>query len=471
MIFCRINLAYARTIRPTVLAMKKRSPNILLINPWIYDFAAHDLWSKPLGLLMLGGFLRAHGYQLRVLDCLDIYDPRLQEVEGMKPATRRGFGTGKFYRTKVSKPAALEQFERPYYRFGITAEIFQERLLDGPKPDVVLVTSTMTYWYPGVLESTRLVKKHFSDVPIVLGGIYATLCREHAISNSGADQVLSGPGETQILQLLEKLTGQSSAKPPHTSEVNALPWPAFDLLPDPQYVCTLTSRGCPFRCPYCASDLLFPGFVRRDPIEVVDELEHWHEKYSIVNVAFYDDALLLDASEHILALLAEARRRKLPLQFHTPNAVHISGLSTEVCEALSVSGFKTLRLGLETSDDERQLQLGGKVKPGAFATAMDNLTRAGFQAGRIGVYLLCGLPGQDPAEVAQSIRMVRDHGARPYLAEYSPIPGTRFWEEALRCSPFDLANEPLYHNNSILPCQSEHFGLEELQELKQLCRV
>jgi len=448
----------------------RKAPNILLINPWVYDFAAHDLWSKPLGLLLLGGLLRAHGYQLRLLDCLDIHDPRLKEVTGMKPATRRAFGTGKFYRTEVAKPDALEKFERPYYRFGVTPEIFNDRLLDGPKPDVVLVTSTMTYWYPGVLESIQLVKEHFSDVPVVLGGIYATLCHEHATSNSGADHVLSGPGETQILQLLEKLTGHSSKTALYSFELNSLPWPAFDLLPDPQYVCTLTSRGCPFSCPYCASDLLFPKFVRRDPIEVVDELEHWHEEYSISNVAFYDDALLLDPGKHILVLLEEIRRRELPLKFHTPNGVHISYLSEEVCEDLFISGFKTLRLGLETADDDRQNQLGAKVKPGAFSAAMENLTRAGFQADQIGVYLLCGLPGQKSAEVAESIRMVRQHGARPYLAEYSPIPGTPLWSEALKCSPFDLVNEPLNHNNSILPCRSEHFGLEELQQLKQLCR-
>jgi radical SAM superfamily enzyme YgiQ (UPF0313 family) len=450
--------------------MNKKPPNILLINPWVYDFAAHDLWSKPLGLLLLGGLLRVHGYNLRLVDCLDIHEPRLKEVAGMKPATRRGFGTGKFYRTEVAKPNGLEQFERPYYRFGITAEIFQDRLLDGPKPDVVLVTSTMTYWYPGVLESIRLVKKHFSDVPVVLGGIYATLCHEHAVRRSGADHVLSGPGENRILHLLEKLTGHSSKKPSHTVEVNTLPWPAFDLLPHLQYVCILTSRGCPFHCPYCASDLLFPKFVRRDPIEVVDELEHWHQKYSNVNVAFYDDALLLDPGKHILVLLNEVRRRGLPLQFHTPNGVHVSGLTEEVCESLFLSGFKTLRLGLETTDHQRQHQLGDKVKPGAFSTAMENLTRAGFQADQIGIYLLCGLPGQELVEVAESIRMVRDLGARPYLAEYSPIPGTPLWSEALRSSPFDLVNEPLYHNNSILPCRSEQFGLEELQQLKRLCR-
>ena len=140
-------------------------------------------------------------------------------------------------------------------------------------------------------------------------------------------------------------------------------------------------------------------------------------------------------------------------------------------KSLFLSGFKTLRLGLETTDQQRQHQLGDKVKPGAFSTAMENLTRAGFQADQIGIYLLCGLPGQELVEVAESIRMVRDLGARPYLAEYSPIPGTPLWSEALRSSPFDLVNEPLYHNNSILPCRSERFGLEELQQLKQLCKA
>jgi radical SAM superfamily enzyme YgiQ (UPF0313 family) len=450
--------------------MGKKIPNILLINPWIYDFAAHDLWSKPLGLFLLAGLLRAHGYRLRLIDCLDVHDPRLKEVEGFKPATRRSFGTGKFYRIQVAKPALLEQTGREYYRFGITPEIFQERLLSGSKPDVVLVTSTLTYWYPGVQESIRLVKKHFPQVPVVLGGIYATLCESHAGQNSGADHILPGPGETRIVQLLDRLLDRSSQETSRPLPSAGLPWPAFDLLDRLDYICALTSRGCPFNCPYCASPALYPEFVRREPSQVVDELEHWHEMRSVVDVAFYDDALLFDSSHHILPLLAEVRRRNLPLRFHTPNGVHIEGLSVQVCEALFSSGFKTVRLGLETADRGRQKQLGAKVKPGGFSTAMANLAQAGFPPDRIGVYLLCGLPGQDPAEVAHSINIVRDHGARPYLAEYSPIPKTRFWSEAVRCSPFDLVREPLYHNNSLLPCRSQRFGLEELQWLKQLCK-
>jgi hypothetical protein len=38
--------------------MPKDTPHILLINPWIEDFAAYDFWARPLGLLTIAGVLR-----------------------------------------------------------------------------------------------------------------------------------------------------------------------------------------------------------------------------------------------------------------------------------------------------------------------------------------------------------------------------------------------------------------------------
>ena len=48
---------------------------LLLINPWIYDFTAYDLWSKPLGLLYMASFLRSFDYRVELIDCLDKYCP------------------------------------------------------------------------------------------------------------------------------------------------------------------------------------------------------------------------------------------------------------------------------------------------------------------------------------------------------------------------------------------------------------
>ena len=52
----------------------KRNLNLLLINPWIYDFTAYDFWSKPLGLLYIGSILREQGYGVSYIDCMDRYN-------------------------------------------------------------------------------------------------------------------------------------------------------------------------------------------------------------------------------------------------------------------------------------------------------------------------------------------------------------------------------------------------------------
>ena len=113
--------------------------------------------------------------------------------------------------------------------------------------------------------------------------------------------------------------------------------------------------------------------------------------------------------------------------------------------------FTTLRLGVETTA-LGQARLDRKLQEGELEAALANLKEAGFRRQEIGVYLLVGLPGQPEAEVAASIRRVQELGATPVLAQYSPIPGTALWPQAVRRSRYDLESEPLCHNNSLFPC-------------------
>ncbi len=133
-------------------------------------------------------------------------------------------------------------------------------------------------------------------------------------------------------------------------------------------------------------------------------------------------------------------------------------------------GFKTIRLGLETSDATRQRRTGDKVTNREMERAITVLRDAGFSGEEVGVYILAGLPGQRVSEVEESIRFVRACGGTPKLAEYSPIPQTPLWEAALRVSEFDLKEDPLFHNNSILPCRWEGFTWQDLNELKENVR-
>ena len=237
------------------------APHILLVNPWIHDFAAYDFWAKPLGLLTLGGILRDHGAHVSYLDCLDRFHPLSPQTA---PLTAR-CGRGPYRKTVIAKPPGLTDIPRNSCRYGIAPNWLRDDLKALDSPDLVMVTSLMTYWYPGVRETIDVVKSVFPKVPLVLGGIYATLCVDHAQTTCGADRVVTGPGETAILPMAAELIGWSPAHRYDPLHLDALPRPALDLEHHLAHVPVLTSRGCPFQCAYCASHRLQPRMMRRSP--------------------------------------------------------------------------------------------------------------------------------------------------------------------------------------------------------------
>ena len=446
--------------------------SVLLINPWIYDFAAYDLWSKPLGLLYIAGFLNSMGLTVNVIDCMDKNNAEmLNNLSTVKPPLRK-YGTGKYFREKIEKPDSVKHFPRTYSRYGISPHIFENQLKKIKKPSAILITSLMTYWYPGVVDAIAAVKKIHPDVPVILGGIYARLCRDHAEQYSGADYVASEITLDNISSLSDILASfDISIETRHVLSLHDdnVFYPAFETYPKIDYVTLLTSTGCPYRCKYCASSFLYPVFKRRDPEAVVNEIEHWNLNYKVNDFAFYDDALLIDSERHIVPILEKAKSKAIDARFHTPNALHVKEISPAIARLLFSSGFKTIRLGLETSDMDMHRDLDKKVSMGDFEIAVKNLIKAGYTKKDIGAYILMGLPGQSVESVTETVRFADKAGAMPYLAEYSPLPETPLWEQSLAFSRYDLKSDPLFHNNCLLSCWSEE-QIQSVPELKKLVK-
>jgi radical SAM superfamily enzyme YgiQ (UPF0313 family) len=461
-----------------VFHVKQSPPHILLVNPWITDFAAYNLWIKPLGLLSIAGLLRQTGFHITFVDCLD-----------SAPKKKR-YGDGKFLRTIIDKPKLFSSIPKNYSQYGIPEVVLMDRLRAIDKPDLIGITSGMTYWYPGLFKVIRILRELFKDIPIVLGGVYATLCYDHAKQYSGADFVFQGNDESGVLRLISEFTNFKLAQNPkngidksgnfnfdslklhnpHSAIRNffaPMPYPAFDLYAQLDYVCIRTSTGCPFHCSYCASPIFHPTFRQRSPLEVVEEIQYWVTQHDVKNVVFYDDALLVDPSFRILPIFEELIRRNVRPYFHAPNGLHVTEIDKDTADLLFRSHFRTIRLGFESSNESEQLETGGKVDNQAFRRAVSNLIKAGFSPNEIGVYVMAGLPRQELSHIRETVAFVKQIGARPLLVEYSPIPGTPLFEEAKKLSRFDIENEPLYHNNSILPCQWEGFTPEDLMKLKK----
>ena len=441
---------------PHITWTEGNGPRILGINPWITDFAAFNVWSRPVGLLACLDMVRNAGASVAIMDCLD---PTWADTRWPKPGK---YGTGHYPKEEIDTPAPLAFMDRRYSRYGLPREAVREALaaLD-PIPDAVLVTTIMTYWYPGSLDVLDICAELWPDVPRFLGGGYATLCGEHAARHADA-HLQQGPlehpdnwrGFWRLIDL----------KTPELPEYAGLSL-SLDLYKNPAYSVILGSRGCPFSCEYCASRALYPDFTQGDHKRITASIQSEYDQ-GVRDFAFYDDALLINPGCWLWPVLDSITGSGLDLRLHTPNAMHIRRLTKEVCRHLKQAGLHTVRLGLETTDFDHRNDV--KLTREEWETGARNLLDAGFDLDDIGVYILFGLPGQDLDNVKQAVDHVRSYGFRPHLAHYTPIPGSPMFGQACQASPYPLADEPLFQNNSIWPCVPGGFNWDQAKHWKLL---
>lgn len=445
---------------------------ILLVNPPIYDFAAFDFWVKPYGLLSVAGLLRGK-VEFTLFDYLD----RLHPVSRASSPRLRGqaypatyselkndrWGRGRFYIEKIPNPDCLEDIPRHFRRFGLPRNIFQE-FLEKYKPcDFVFVNTVMTYWYPGVREVIEDVRRFMPAAKIVLGGNYVTLCKAHA-EKLGADLLIEGNNLSPLWDFvgLEPDFNQPGL---------------WELYPRLSTGVLKLSDGCPFQCTYCLVPKIYGKFKPRPLDKSLAELELL-VKLGATNIAFYDDALLFNATEVLVPFLNEVvSRASSPrlcgqdgrdtreVNFHSPNAINARFVTKEIAGLMVRSGFKTFYLGFESVSRQWQQLTGSKVYSEELAEAVSNLKSAGADPKEITAYQILGHPKTDIADLEESMRFVNSLGIRGMLADFSPVPGTSDGEF---CRKWIDLDEPLLHNKTAFPIIM--WGFDQTNRLKDLQR-
>ncbi len=445
-----------------------KNKRILLVNPWIEDFAAYDYWLKPVGLLYVASLLKHLGVEVELLDLMNRHSLELREYT--RVPSDKYYGTGKFPYTEIKKPTALNFIPRRYKRYGMPEALFRDklrRIKAQGNVDAAFVTSTLTYWYPGYFDTIRIIKEELG-VPIVFGGFFVR--NQPRLAMKSGAYIFT---KTDLSYLPTYLNNVLGWELPSTN----VDWfldlsPAYELYDNIGYLVLITTLGCPYNCTYCIAHRNWERMKFKDVEKVIEEIERFSQMYQIKDIVFFDDAILINAQNHFKIILKEiiARGLNKKLRFHLPNGIHAKLLTQEISDLLYEANFKTIKLGYETTGKLQQTT-GGKVRDEDLIKAAEILRKSGFTHREVSAYIMVNLPEQSEEDVKSAIDVCASVGIDFSLNEFTPIIGTDMWIDLVNKGSLSGLEDPVTLNNSILPYWWKNMSFNQVQNLKEYARI
>jgi anaerobic magnesium-protoporphyrin IX monomethyl ester cyclase len=290
---------------------------------------------------------------------------------------------------------------------------------------------------------------------VILAGTDAT---DHAgmYLQKGADYVIRGEGEETLGELMDHIEGRShvpietitglywldpsgavrcNAPRPHLSDLDALPFPAWDLIDIPAYrkrwkdrhgyfsMNMVTTRGCPYRCNWCAKPIWGQQYNSRSPQNVAAELEWLINSYRPDHIWFADDVFGLTPGwiEEFGSLV---RERKTAVPFKCQMRVDL--VKPTVVEGLKAARCEIVWLGAESGSQKILDAMEKGTNVAQIYQARHMLAAAGI---RVALFLQFGYPGETYSDINRTLQMVRELMPDDIGISISyPLPGTEFYE-------------------------------------------
>lgn len=213
------------------------------------------------------------------------------------------------------------------------------------KVDLVGITAT-TSTAMRAYEICSLYKE--KNIPIVMGGIHATLMPDEAVKY--ADAVVVGEAESVWGKVLNDVKNKKLKKK-YVGErlsLNNIPQPRRDLFSDKYMMDTIqTTRGCPFDCDYCSITSMYGNIYRRRPVnDVLDELETLKKKI----IYFIDDNFFgtgKAGEQRTIELAKGMIQRKIKKFWATQASLNIAD-HPEALKWAYKSGCRSIYVGIES---------------------------------------------------------------------------------------------------------------------------
>jgi radical SAM superfamily enzyme YgiQ (UPF0313 family) len=185
----------------------------------------------------------------------------------------------------------------------------------------------------------------------------------------------------------------------------------------------VSSRGCPYRCNWCAKPISGNRFHQRAAAEVAEEMRQLKITAGVQHIWFGDDVFALNAA-WVQQFAAEVRARNASVPFKIQSRADL--MSEDTVRALRTAGCAEIWMGVESGSQEVLDAMDKGLKIQTVVAARERLQRAGI---RTCYFLQFGYPGESWEELQQTIAFVRETHPDDIGISFSyPLPGTAFYE-------------------------------------------
>lgn len=274
----------------------------------------------------------------------------------------------------------------------------EKQIVNKCKNSDLIGISLMSNYYPHAVSLTANIKRDL-NIPVIWGGVHPTFCPEQSLES--ADMVCVGEGEKPILELVKRMKSKQknicktpgiwfkhegkiikNEIPPLIGDLDSLPLPDYgpdnhyirerdkvkkmtkDLFSDfltkrknadNQYVSEYyisTSRGCPFRCSYCASNTikkLYPSqrFLRLRSVEkVIEEVKSLTTEFDFVQFIYFSDDDLLASPAQRVERFCSLWKKEIGLPFY--GAISPWSFNRKKLEMFLNVGLSVINMGIQS---------------------------------------------------------------------------------------------------------------------------
>lgn len=401
----------------------------------------------------------------------------------------------------------IELSRQEKFDFSSFDEYFQNRLAADDivsfSPDIIGLSSPFAPAYRSLISLANISRKLFKDVLLLGGGNFPTAVYREIFRDTNAfDAICYGEGEKPLLDLLqsnniqetlknhtswvtrEKISARTEFQHDFIEDLDEIPFldyeildiDGYDINPTMYYYASdkernkgmaiMTSRGCPFKCIFCASHAAHGRNMRYHSIErIVQESAYLRDAYGAQTIIIQDDHFMGDRPR---AYKLVERLKNDGHKLFFPNALALYALDRPFLELISQANVRQLILAVE-SGSARVLKEVMK-KP----LKLDIVRRVAKDCRDLGIYsdcnVLIGLPGETKQDIEDGCEFLKTIDADWFRINVAtPLAGSEMYEI---CEEKNYFKEiPILGNYKKAIVETEEFTSRYIQEKSYLMNI